>query len=289
VEAVVGDVTDPGAVDAAVDGVATVYHLAGKLLKPGERADGYRRTHVDGTVRLLERSAAEQGLRRFVHCSTTGVLGVTGERPADEMAPLRPTNVYERTKAMAETAVRVASDGGLPIVIVRPGLVYGPGDVHLAGFFRAVVRRQFRPIGPRPVWLQPIYIDDITDALVRCASSPAAVHECFHIAGRQPVTLEALARQIAEAGGTVLPGRYIPLPAARAVASMGDVLPGRLKRAAPLTRSRLAFLTHSRVYDVTKAHRMLGFAAATDLRTGVRETVKWYREHGYLPSPVKVS
>jgi hypothetical protein len=56
-----------------------------------------------------------------------------------------------------------------------------------------------------------------------------------------------------------------------------------LKQHAPLTRSRLEFLTHSRVYDVIKAARLLGFTAATDLATGVTRTVEWYRRRGYLP------
>jgi nucleoside-diphosphate-sugar epimerase len=67
------------------------------------------------------------------------------------------------------------------------------------------------------------------------------------------------------------------------VACLGDRLPPGLKQYVPLTRSRLDFLTHSRVYDVTKAARLLDFAAATDLPTGVAQTVAWYRQHGYLP------
>ena len=282
-------VSDPAAVERALQGVSVAYHLAGKLLEPGEDPLEYRRTHVDGTSVLIERCRAQSSVERLVHCSTTGVLGVTGDRPADEQTPLRPTNVYEQTKAEAELAVRAASDAGLAAVIVRPGLVYGPGDLHLVGFFRAILRRQFRPIGPRPVWLHPIYIDDMTDALVRCGQKPAAVGECFHIAGAEPVMLERLAAAIAEAGGTTLPRHRIPLPAARAVASLGDVLPMRLKRAAPLTSSRLDFLTHSRMYSVTKAEEVLGFVAATDLRTGLRATVEWYREHGYLPAVAAVS
>ena len=131
------------------DGVAVVYHLAGRLLAPGVPAAEYRRTHVEGTKLLLARCREEPGLERFVHCSTTGVLGVTGNRPADEDAPFRPTNVYEATKAEAELAVREAWRDGFPAVIARPGLVYGPGDLHLLAFFRSVLRRRFRPIGRR--------------------------------------------------------------------------------------------------------------------------------------------
>jgi nucleoside-diphosphate-sugar epimerase len=281
-EVVVGEITDPRAVAAALDGVTVVYHLAGRLLVPGVPAAEYHRTHVEGTNVLLERARTAPDLQRFVHCSTTGVLGATGDRPADETAPLRPTNVYEATKAEAELAVRHASREGFPAVIARPGLVYGPGDLHLLAFFRSILRRRFRPIGRRAVWLHPIYIDDLTEALVRCGQHAIAPGECFHIAGSEPVSLAGLAAAIAAAGGTRVPLGHIPLPAARAVAAVGDRLPSALKRSAPLTRSRLDFLTHSRVYDVTKAKRLLDFAAATDLPTGAARSMAWYREHGYL-------
>jgi nucleoside-diphosphate-sugar epimerase len=281
-DVVLGDVTDPKVVRAAVDGAVTVWHLAGRLLVPGVPAGEYDHIHVKGTNTVLECCKASERLERLVHCSTTGVLGATGDQPADETAPMRPTNVYEATKARAEQAVWAASREGLPVVVVRPGLVYGPGDLHLLGFFRAVMRRRFRPVGRRAVRLHPIYIDDLTDALVRCGRHPAALGECFHIAGSEQVALEALAEAIARAGGTDLPAGRIPLPAARAVAIAGDLLPPRARRLAPLTRSRLEFLTHSRVYDVTKARRLLDFAAATDLATGMSRTVAWYRQKGHL-------
>lgn len=279
---VAGDITDRAAVRAAVQGVEVAYHLAGRLLIPGVPAMEYQRTHVEGTKLLLGCGENASTLRRFVHCSTTGVLGVTGDRPADENAPIQPTNVYEATKAEAEAVVRDAWRRGFPAVIARPGLVYGPGDLHLLPFFQSVLRRQFRPIGRRTVWLHPIYIDDMTEALVRCGQRAAAIGECFHLAGWRPVPLAELADAIARAGGTRLPFGHIPIPAARAVAALGDRLPGYPRRLAPLTRSRLDFLTHSRAYDVTKAMRLLDFAAATDLPTGAARTMAWYRQQGYL-------
>jgi nucleoside-diphosphate-sugar epimerase len=275
-ETVIGEISDPAAVAAAADGATVIYHLAGRLFEPGVPAAEYHTTHVEGT-RLLLAYCQTSALRRFVHCSTTGVLGVTGDAPADETAPCRPTNVYEATKAEAEEAVRDRVRVGFPAVIARPGLVYGPGDLHLLPFFRAVLRRQFRPIGRRPVWFHPVYIDDMTEALVRCGDCDEAVGECFHVAGREPVALAELAEAIARAGGTRLPRGHIPLAAARAAAVVGDRLPS-----APLTRSRLDFLTHSRVYDVTKAERVLGFAAPTDLPTGTARSMAWYRDEGYL-------
>jgi nucleoside-diphosphate-sugar epimerase len=195
--------------------------------------------------------------------------------------------VYEATKAEAETAVRESWREGFPAVIVRPGLVYGPGDLHLYGFFKSVLRRQFRPIGGRPVWLHPVYIDDMTEAFVRCAEYPAATGQCFHIAGAEPVTLGELAETIARAAGASVPAGHIPLSAARAVAMVGDLLPAGVRHLAPLTTSRLDFLTHSRVYSTVKAQRMLDFIASTDLATGVGRTLAWYRQQGHLPVTAK--
>lgn len=285
-QVMIGEITDERAMASAVEGAGVVYHLAGRLLAPGVPAAEYRRTHVDGTTLLLRRARAEVSIRRLVHCSTTGVLGTTGEHPADEGAPMRPTNVYEATKVEAELAVRAASCEGVPAVIARPGLVYGPGDLHLLPFFRSVLGKRFRPIGRQAVWLHPIYIDDLVDGLSRCAEYPGAPGECFHLAGPQPVSLSELAQAIARAGGTRLPPGHIPIGVAHAAAAAGDRLPRSLRRRAPLTRTRLAFLTNSRMYDVTKARRQLGFAARTDLATGVALTVAWYRGQGYLgPGP----
>jgi nucleoside-diphosphate-sugar epimerase len=282
-EVVIGDVTDQAAVEAAVDGMPVVYHLAGPLLVPGIPASEYRRTHVLGTTLLLDCCEKAPGVERFVYCSTTGVLGATGDQPVGEDAPLRPTNVYEQAKADAETEVRRRWKDRLPVVIARPGLVYGPGDIHLLPFFQAILRHRFRPIGQRRAWLHPIYIDDMTQALVLCGLRRSAVGECFHLAGQKPVPISELASAIADAEGTRLPPGSIPLAAARVVAGLGDRLPPRMKPRAPLTSSRLDFLTHSRVYDVSKAACLLGFAAPTDLPTGLARTVAWYRQHGYLP------
>lgn len=283
-EAVVGDITDPATVAAAVDGVAVVYNLAGRLLAPGVPSTEYRRTHVEGTKLLIAHCREEPKLERFVQCSTTGVLGVTGNRPADEDTPLCPSNVYEATKAEAELAVRDAWRDGFPAVIARPGLVYGPGDLHLLGFFRSVVRRQFRPIGRTKVLLHPIYIDDLTEGLLRCGRREPAVGECFHLAGAEPASLAEMAAAIAEAAGVRPAQGYIPYPAAQAVAVLGDCLPASLRSSAPLTRDRLDFLTYSRVYDVTRAQRVLDFTATTTFPTGAARSLDWYRRHGHLPS-----
>lgn len=281
VEVVAGDVTDEESVKRAMAEVDVVYHLAGKLFIPGVPAEEYQRIHEQGT-RIVLRQARAHRVSRFVHCSTTGVFGVTGAHPADEDATYAPTNAYERTKLQGETLVRAAMREGMPAAIVRPGLVYGPGDLHLLGFFRSIQRGVFRPIGRAPVWLHPIYIDDMSAAMMRAAEAPQAIGEAFNIAGTQPVTLRTLAQEIAKSIQAPPPRGWIPLPLAKAVALAGDALPASMRHRAPLTTSRLDFLTHSRMYEVGKARRLLDFTADTPLASGLAETAKWYRNEGLL-------
>lgn len=281
IEIVQGDVTDDAAVGRAMEDVDVVYHLAGKLFIPGVPAEEYERIHVTGTRTVLK-YARERQITRLIHCSTTGVFGVTGAHPADEVARYAPTNAYERTKLAGEQLTQAAMREGLPATIIRPGLVYGPGDLHLLGFFRSIQRGVFRPIGRAPVWLHPIYIDDMSDAMLRAAVRPEAVGEAFNIAGREPVTLRELAQAIATAIGSPPPRGWIPMPLAQTVALLGDALPSAMRHRAPLTSSRLDFLTHSRMYTVTKAQRLLGFTAETSLAEGLAQTAKWYRDEGLL-------
>jgi len=288
VEIVVGDITDLKALRAAVDGIETVYHLAGRLLMPGVPASEYWRTHYEGTQCILDVCHSNSSFQRFILCSSTGVLGPTGEHPADESAPAAPTNVYEETKWRAEELVQRAIHLGMPGVIIRPGFVYGPGDSHLLGFFKMVQRRLFRPIGRKPVVLHPLYVDDLTDAWLLAASVPQALGECFHISGAETVDIAELAKIIARAVGSRETRGWVPSPLAWGLGLGGDFLASTLHISPPLTRSRLDFLTNSRVYDVSKAQRLLGFTAKTDLACGITQTVRWYQKIGSLPPPLPV-
>src|SRR5207249_9280876 len=122
---------------------------------------------------LLKACQGQTQVRRIVHVGTTGVYGVTGEVPATEDAPLAPTNPYEATKLEGELlALSAYQEQGLPVTVVRPGLVYGPGDLHLLGFFASIQRGLFRVIDGGKALLHPVYIDDMTRAFQLCAVHP---------------------------------------------------------------------------------------------------------------------
>ena len=279
-EPMLGDLTDPTTAVRAVAGVRTVYHLAGRLFRPGEPSHEYERLHVDATVALLCAAAAERHLDGFVLCSTTGVHGATGPTPAREDDPGRPENIYEKTKARAERlAAAIADAARLKLVVARPGLVYGPGDRHLLGWFRAIRSGYYRVIGSGRNCFHPIYIDDLVDALL--LSAAFASSRTYHLVGPRPVSMLELSHAIGKAVGRPVPRTHLPAPVAFAVGAMFEALPVP-RRTLPLTRSRVRFMTENRAYDGSRAWRELGFTPRVELEEGLDRTVAWYRDEGLL-------
>src|SRR6266516_5801995 len=227
VSIILGEINDMQQVQQAVDGATYIYHLAGRLYHPSIPAEVYRTIHVEGTRTLLAACQGQSQLRRIVHCSTTGVHGVTGKTPAAEDAAFAPTNPYEVTKLESELlALKAYREQGLPISVVRPGLVYGPGDIHLLGFFASIKKGLFRVIDGGQALLHPIYIDDLITAFLLCAERPEAAGRSYNIAGEQPVTIRELATAIAHVMGKELPGGSIPLWLANLAADIFTMLPG---------------------------------------------------------------
>jgi nucleoside-diphosphate-sugar epimerase len=145
--AVPGDLSDERALEQLVEGAAVVIHVAAVYRTAGHPDEYYREINVRGTQRLLE-AAAAAGVARFVHTSTVGVHGHIESAPADETAPLAPGDIYQETKAEADTlALEFGAGRDLPVVVVRPGAIYGPGERRLLKLFRAIARGRYAIVG----------------------------------------------------------------------------------------------------------------------------------------------
>jgi nucleoside-diphosphate-sugar epimerase len=278
-----GEITDVEQVERAVDGASVIYHLVGRLYHPSVPAELYHSTHVEGTRILLNACRGQKQLQRLVYCSTTGVHGVTGKTPAAEDTPFAPTNPYEATKLEGELlALKAYQENGLPVSVVRPGLVYGPGDLHLLPFFSSIKKGLFHVIDGGKALLHPIYIDDMTSAFLLCAERPQVIGQSYNIAGEHPVTIRELSTVIAHSMDRELPKGSIPHWLAYLASDIFSVIPGMKGEHAPLTHSRVQFLTQSRVYDISKAKAELGFVPYVGLEVGIKNTAESYHKHGYL-------
>jgi len=282
VDVVVGDLNDEATTARVSGGVTAVYHLAGKLFQPGSDPRDYERLHVGATVRLFESCLDAGRLDFFLHCSTTGVHGPTGAVPAREDDPVSPQNAYERTKAVAEQAVReLARQRQAKLVIARPGLVYGPGDRHLLGWYRSIRDGYYRVVGPGTNHLHPIYIDDAIRATLLCPQRATPDGRAYHLVGPRPYTMRELSDAIGTAVGRAVPSWHLPGPVAWAAGAACELLPVPRQRL-PLSRTRVSFLMQNRAYDGSRAHDELGFEPQVPLGDGLARTVAWYREQGWL-------
>jgi nucleoside-diphosphate-sugar epimerase len=282
VEIVVGDLLDGSVARCATAGVRRVFHLAGRLFAPGVPAVAFERLHVEATLALLNECTRTDGFESFVLCSTTGVLGPQNGRLGREDDLVNPRNAYEETKARAEhEATAFARSVSLPLTIVRPGLVYGPGDRHLLGLFRAIHGGYYRVIGRGTNRFHPTYVQDAVDGILRAAGAASPGCRAYNIVGPRPATVRELSETIADALGCSLPASHLPRGVALAAGAALELLPISRRRL-PLTRSRVRFLTEDRAYDGSRAAEELDFRPETSLATGMRRTVAWYRENGWL-------
>ena len=307
-----GDITTPAGLDGLFDGATWVIHAAGMLGRAGVSAATYNRINAEGVGHVLAavERAWQQGRTaaglRVLHVSSAGVLGpvrqagmkdeggrMSSEPPLrdssfrlhpssfDESSPLAPSNAYERSKALAEEYAAGLAAGGLPLVVARPEFIYGPGDVHVLGLFRAIQRGLFFYIGDGTNTCHPTYVDDMVDGLLACLrrGAPGGV---YHIAGPRPLPVRELAETIAAALGVPPPRCRVPVPLAW-LGSAGLEAAGRLLgRDVPLSRTGVAFFSENRRSTYAKAERELGFAPRVELRKGVERTVGWYRQEGLL-------
>lgn len=280
-EVIFGDAGDEAALASAMAGVSVIFHMVGQLQVAGLADALYVHTHVEGTRALLRAAAAAAPAAPIVYASTTGVLGPTGPTPLSEDAPLRPGTIYERSKAAGETLAReLADELGLRLVVARPGLVYGPGDLHLLGWFRAIKRGLYRVVGRGDNPLHPIYIDELVEGLIRCAGAPAG--RVYHLVDPAPTPIAELAAAIARALGGELPRLHLPARLAWLAGAALEAIPGLPADKLPLTRARVEFMTARRAYCGCRARDELGFVPRIGLDEGMRRAVAWYRQERLL-------
>jgi nucleoside-diphosphate-sugar epimerase len=277
-----GDLRDRAAADRLVEGADAVVHVAAVYRTAGHPDAYYREVNVGGTERLLE-AAARGGVRRFVHTSTVGVHGDVRRPPADESAPIAPGDVYQATKAEAEArALSFHRERALPVTVVRPGAIYGPGERRLLKLFRAIARGRYAIVGSGQAYYHPVYIDDLVEGYFLALERPEAVGEAFILAGPAYVTQRELAAVVARhTGGSVLPFR-VPAAPLRWAGALVEAVCVPLGLEPPLHRRRVEFWTKSRAFSIAKARRVLGYAPRVDVEEGVARTARWYREAGWL-------
>jgi nucleoside-diphosphate-sugar epimerase len=268
------------ALDAALldpslfDGVDAIVHAAAVRHRHGVDASAYRAANV-GLVERLLRAAAGR-VRRFVHVSSVGVYGFPKTLPITEAHPYAPVTLYSATKVEAEKlARRVAREVGVELVIVRPTIVYGPGDTNgmLDKTARMIGAGAYRIVGNGDNVLHHTFVSDIVDGIDLAVKLHAAAGEDFILAGPETITLNRFSEIVARTVGRKLPRLHIPLGFARAVATAIDVATYRGiafgEREPPINNEKLDVMTLPIAFEPAKARALLGYTPRIRYEEGV--------------------
>ncbi|MFH0933989.1 MAG: SDR family oxidoreductase [Pseudomonadota bacterium] len=281
----VGDIDGQTDWRAALHGIDVVIHLAARVHVMQESAadplDAFRSVNVQGTENLA-RQAAGAGVKRLVYVSSIKVNGgfTCGAGSAERRvlsAEMRkafreddvpnPEDAYAISKREAEkTLHRVAAETGLEVVFVRPPLVYGPGvKGNLAQMLHVLTKGIPLPLASVHNLRSLIALDNLVDALLLCATHPAAAGQTYLVSDGEDISTPELLRMLGAATGH--PARLFPCP------------PALLKLAARLTgkSAQIERLLGSLQIDSARIRRELGWLPPLTLQQGLQQAGEHYR------------
>jgi nucleoside-diphosphate-sugar epimerase len=274
-----GDLRAEDGLDAAVEGVDYVFHVAGLIAARGPAE--FDAVNVEGTRRLAEavrRSAPD--CRRFLYVSSQAAAGPSPDgTPIDEDREPAPLTQYGRSKLGGE---RVLAD--VPFSIVRPPAIYGPRDEALLPFFSLAARGWMPDLDGKGRRFNLLHARDVAVGALAAAESDAALGRRYFLSDGDGYSYPELREAFGRVFGRRL--RRIPVPDLLLdVAAVATDAVAWLTRSVPVFGRQKAIELKTRwwVCSPRRAEEELGWRPRIGLEEGVAETANWYREAGRIP------
>ena len=274
VEFVEGDLAEPESLPAALADAEVVVHTAAHVGDWGP-AELYRAINVIGLEHMIHAAARSPRLARWVQISSLGVYPARHHYGTDETVPADAVGLdgYTRTKAEAEALLNHhIRQHNFPAVIVRPGIIYGPGDRHaLPRFIEKIQTGKMKFIGRGDRLINNTFVGNLVDAMLLAVEKPGVEGETFNIRDERLVTREEFVNSIADYLGKPHP-RHVPEFIPRLlVGPIEGIAKLRGRKDPPfLTRAQIKFMTLNLDYSIAKANRVLGYSPQIDFRDGIR-------------------
>ena len=282
-EVIEGNIYDKEVIEKAIKNISIVYHVAAIYRTSGISDKVYWDTHVKATNLLMEASLKE-GVKKFIHTSTVGVHGDVGNgKPVDETAEFNPGDIYQETKLEAEINVKkFHAERGLPIVVIRPTAIYGPGDLRLLKLFKIASHHISFILGDGKIKYHMVFIDDLIQGYLLAAKVDNAVGKTFIIGGAEILSLNELLDIIGVAIGKVTRKFYLPVKPFQILGLVMEKIFIPIGISPPIYRRRVDFFTKSRAFNISQAQNVLGYNPKYGLEDGIRKTAEWYKQKGHL-------
>jgi 2-alkyl-3-oxoalkanoate reductase len=280
-----GDMSDLASLKSAMEGVDVVVHCAAKVGDWGH-VDEFRKVNVEGLRALLDATLGKP-LHRFVHISTLGVYEARHHYGTDETEPLPERHIdgYTQSKVEAERlALQYHRKQGVPVVILRPGFVYGPRD-------RTVLPRLADRLNEGSVIyiargkyaLNTTFVGNIADAVKLAIDSPSAVGEIFNITDGEFVSKRRFFETVADGLSVKRPRSFPPVPVwlARWLANWRESKFRRENRPTPprITQAQLKFAGLNLDFSIAKARTKLGYSPRVLFDEGMKQAIDWFKSN----------
>lgn len=265
-----GDITHYEDVRRAVKGQDCVYHLAA-VLDEGCPKKKLFDVNLGGTICVLE-SCREEKVKKLVYLSTDGVMAERKE-VADEKTPYGPRTNYQKSKASAErTVLDYHRRHGIPVVVIRAALIYGPNRYWLSILKKA--EESFPVIGSGKNMWHAIYIKNLIPALLK-ARIAGKDGEVYLVADEEALTYGEMYRIIREELEVKKRPAHVPVLLAKLAALFSP-------RGSLVSVHHINRLVKNKKYDISKAVKYLNYRPAYGFKNGIRETIKCLRDQGLL-------
>jgi 2-alkyl-3-oxoalkanoate reductase len=275
VEIVPGELGDPEALRRAMEGQRLVFHTAGKVSDWGPRREFFR-ANEEGTANVVS-ACRKARVARLVHLSSLTVLGLPRDgRTVDEASPYgaRVRDPYSASKIAGERLARAAHGNGLQVTVVRPGVIWGPGDTTIIPRFARLLRRGLMVhAGSGSNLIALSHVANLAEGVRLAAESPAAAGQLYHLTDGEELTAREALRELARALGTPPPRLALPRWAVYGLAGALELASWALGRKGPpaMTRYGVRLVSSHCRYDLAKARRELGYQPGVGFRQGIAE------------------
>ncbi|HZM89302.1 MAG TPA: NAD-dependent epimerase/dehydratase family protein [Blastocatellia bacterium] len=268
--------------DETLEDVEIVYHVAGTTF--ARRAKDYFTVNHKGTEALIAEVLKRRAqIKRFVYISSLAAVGpARNGKPVDEDTTPAPITPYGRSKLMGEEAVRVVADL-LPVTIVRPPAVYGPRDYAIFEFFKAIKGGMFPMIGRREKRVSLVHVRDLVEGIVLAGESEQSVGRTYFISNEDDYSMHAVADLMAALMRKRLRTITLPRAIAYGVAVGAEAAAALTGKAPVINRDKVTDLSQTGwTCSIERAQRELGYSPKVPLEEGLRETIVWYKNEGWL-------
>jgi len=280
VELVLGDLGDAASLVNAVKGRDHIFHLAGVI----QAVDGpaFEAANVHGTRNLVDACLeAAPAVKRLVFVSSIAAAGPSPPgRTLTEADEPRPVSAYGRSKLAAEHIVLAAKDK-LPVTIVRPPNVLGPGSKEIERAIGLLRKRLFPALGDGRPRTSLVDADDLVEALLLAAENPRSMGQTYFVTDGRAYAWPEITAAVAEELGVKRFTLKIPFAVQMLAARLAETA-ARLGRRPPLLTREIvrAARNYFWIYDGSKIERELGFRPRYDMRESVRRAIEESRVGG---------